>query len=112
MITGAHSIIFSTNPEADRAFLRDILKFPYVDVGHGWLIFALPPSEVAVHPGENNNVHQFYLLCDDIEALVEELKSKNVPCTPLQKENWGILTEMILPGGGQLAAYQPLHERP
>jgi hypothetical protein len=70
MITGAHSIIFSTNPEADRAFLRDVLELPHVDVGGGWLIFGLPPAEVAVHPSKSNNVHELYFMCDDIEAFV------------------------------------------
>ena len=75
MINGAHSIIYSKDAEADRAFLCDVLKFPYVDVGHGWLIFGLPPAEVAVHPGEENDRHEFYLMCDDVEAVVAELSA-------------------------------------
>jgi len=112
MINGAHSIIYSTNPEADRAFLRDVLKLPNVDVGHGWLIFGLPPAEVAVHPSDKNNVHEFYLMCDDVEALITEMNKNNVSCTPLQNLGWGLLTQITLPGGGKLGIYQPRHARP
>jgi hypothetical protein len=112
MINGAHSIIYSTNPEADRAFLRDVLKLPNVDVGHGWLIFGLPPAEVAVHPSDKNNVHEFYLMCDDVEALVTEMNKHNVSCTPVQNLGWGLLTQITLPGGGKLGIYQPRHARP
>lgn len=112
MITGTHSIIYSTNPEADRAFLRDVLGFPHVDIGGGWLIFGLPPSEVAVHPSEKNDVHEFYLMCDDIEKFIAQVSERGVTCSPLQKEAWGLLTEVTLPGGGQLGVYQPLHARP
>jgi len=80
VITGAHTIIYSQNPEADRAFLRDVLKFPFVDVGHGWLIFGLPPAEVAVHPSEKNDVHEFYLMCDDVDALVADLTARGTEC--------------------------------
>lgn len=80
MIVGAHSIIYSTDPEADRAFLRDVLGFPNVDVGGGWLIFGLPPAEVAVHPSDKNNVHEFYLMCDDIEALIADMTKHDVAC--------------------------------
>src|SRR2546428_3609730 len=100
MIIGAHSIISSTNPDADRAFLRDVLKFTNVDVGGGWLIFGLPPAEVAVHPSDENNVHEFYLMCDDVEALVAEMKKQNVGCGPIQSMGWGLLTQVMLPGGG------------
>src|SRR5215472_10961013 len=112
MITGAHAIIYSTNPEADRAFLRDVLRFPNVDVGGGWLIFGLPPAEVAVHPSNQNDVHEFYLMCDDIEALVADMKSHNVPSSPVQNLGWGFLTQITLPGGGKLGVYQPRHARP
>src|SRR5262245_6222385 len=112
MIIGAHSILYSTNPEADREFLRDTLKLPHVDVGHGWLIFGLPPAEVAVHPGEENDVHEFYLMCDDAEALVVEMAKKGVSCTPIQNLGWGLLTQATLPGGGKLGIYQPRHGRP
>jgi hypothetical protein len=112
MITGAHSIIYSTNPDADRAFLRDVLRFPHVDVGGGWLIFGLPPAEVAVHPSEENDVHEFYLMCDDIEAFVAEMKNHNVVSSSVQNLGWGLLTQITLPGGGKLGIYQPRHARP
>ncbi len=112
MITGAHTIIYSKNPEADRAFLRDVLKFPYVDVGHGWLIFGLPPSEVAVHPGERNDVHEFYLICEDVKAFIAQMTAKKIACAPIREERWGSLTAVTLPGGGALGVYQPKHARP
>ena len=112
MIIGAHSIIYSTNPDADRAFLRDVLKLPNVDVGGGWLIFGLPPAEVAVHPSDKNDVHEFYLMCDDVEALVGEMKARNIACEPVQNQGWGLLTRLTLPGGGKLGVYQPRHARP
>ncbi len=111
MITGAHSVIFSTDPEADRAFLRDVLGFPHVDVGGGWLIFGLPPSEVAVHPSDEN-MHELYLMCDDIEALIAEMTKHNVACSEVHEERWGSITRITLPGGGKLGIYQPKHERP
>ncbi len=77
MIIGAHSIIYSTNPEADRAFLRDVLKLPYVDAHEGWLIFGLPPAEVAVHPSGKNNVHEFYFMRDDVNAFITSMKKRN-----------------------------------
>ncbi len=80
MITGAHSIIYSTNPDADRAVLRDVFKLTHVDVGGGWLIFGLPPAEVAVHPSDRNGVHELYMMCDDVEALVAEMKRHNLSC--------------------------------
>ena len=112
MIIGAHSIIYSTNPEADRAFFRDVLKLPNVDVGDRWLILGLPPAEVAVHPSEKNDVHEFFLMCDDVEMLVAELKEQGIACSPIQDEGWGLLTKLTLPGGGKLGIYQPRHVRP
>src|SRR5438132_12311159 len=112
MIIGAHSIIYSKNPDADRAFLRDVLKLPNVDVGGGWLIFGLPPAEVAVHPGDKNNVHEFYLMVDDVEALIAEMKKRNIACGPVHNQGWGLLTQITLPGGGKLGVYQPRHARP
>ena len=112
MITGAHSIIYSTSPDGDRAFLRDVLKLTNVDVGDGWLIFGLPPAEVAVHPSDKNDVHEFYLMCDDVEALVAEMKKSDIACGPVQNQGWGLLTHLTLPGGGQLGIYQPRHARP
>src|SRR5690242_2532744 len=81
VIIGAHTIIYSKNPEADRDFLREVLKFPYVDAGHGWLIFALPPSEVAIHPSDENDQHQLYLICDDVKEIIRTLEGKHVVCS-------------------------------
>jgi hypothetical protein len=112
MITGAHTIINSTNPEADRAFLRDVLKLTSVDVGGGWLIFGLPPSEVAVHPSDKNDVHEFFLMCADVEAFITEMKKHGIACGQVQDQRWGLLTHLTLPGGGKLGVYQPRHARP
>ncbi len=112
MIIGAHSIIYSKDPEADRAFLRDILGLPNVDVGDGWLIFGLPPSEVAVHPSAENDVHEFYFMCEDIQSLVTAMSKRKIACTPVQNLGWGLLTQLMLPGGGKLGVYQPRHARP
>jgi hypothetical protein len=112
MISGAHSIIYSTKPEQDRAFFRNVLKLPSVDVGGGWLIFGLPPAEVAVHPSDRNDVHEFYLMCDDVEALVAEMDKHHITCAPVQDQGWGLLTHLTLPGGGKLGVYQPRHARP
>lgn len=112
MITGAHSILYSRNPDADRAFLRDVLRFPSVDVGGGWLIFGLPPSEVAVHPGDENDVHQLFLMCDDLDGFIADMKKRGIPCGPVHRPGWGILTHVTLPGGGKLGVYEPRHARP
>jgi hypothetical protein len=112
VIVGAHSIVYSKSPEADRAFLRDVLKLPSVDVGGGWLIFGLPPAEVAVHPSEKNDVHEFYLMCDDVEAFIASMQKANITCGPVQNLGWGLLTQVRLPGGGRLGVYQPRHGRP
>src|SRR2546426_5006933 len=112
MIIGSHSIIYSKKPDADRAFLRDVLKFPSVDVGEGWLIFGLPPSEVAVHPSDENDVHELYLMCDDVEAFIADMRKRNVVCRPIHNHGCGLLTQVDLPGGGKLGVYQPRHARP
>ena len=112
MIIGAHAILYSKDPDADRAFLRDVLGLPHVDVGGGWLIFGLPPSEVAVHPAEASGRHELYLMCEDVEAFVREMASRNVVCGPVTDLRWGLLTEVVLPGGGKLGVYQPRHARP
>jgi hypothetical protein len=112
MLIGAHSVIYSTNADADRAFLRDVLKLPNVEAGDGYLIFGLPPAEVAVHPSDKNDAHELYLMCDDVEALIAEMKQRDVGCTPVQDEGWGLLTRVTLPGGGTLGVYQPRHARP
>ena len=111
MINGAHAIIYSKDADTDRAFFRDVLGFPNVDAGGGWLIFGLPPSEVAVHPGTNNE-HEFFLMCDDVEALIADMKKRKVKCGPIHDQPWGRLTEVSLPGGGKVGIYQPKHPRP
>ena len=112
MITGAHTIIYSKDAEADRAFLRDLLKLSNVDVGHGWLIFGLPPAEVAVHPAEENGVHEFYFLCDDVQEFVAEMRKQEVICEPVEEQRYGLFTHVTLPGGGRLGVYEPRHARP
>jgi hypothetical protein len=110
-ITGAHTIVYSANADADRAFIRDVLGFPHVDVGQGWLIFALPASEIAVHPGEHSD-HEIYLIVDDVAAFVARMADRGVACTVPRDQGWGVLTQLSLPGGGQLGIYQPRHARP
>ena len=112
MITGAHIVLYSTDPEADRAFLRDALALPHVDAGGGWLIFALPPSELAVHPHEKNDVHEFFFITDDLQAFMADMKRRKVSCTKPQEQGWGLLTRLSLPGGGKIGVYEPRHERP
>ena len=112
MISGAHAILYSKKPDADRAFLRDVLELPNVDVGEGWLIFGLPPSEVAVHPGTKNNLHELYFMCDDVEAFIAEMKKRDIKCGKVSNQGWGLLTEVKLPGGGKIGVYQPRHARP
>ena len=109
MIFGAHVIVYSQDAEADRVFLRDILGFKSVDAGHGWLIFALPPAEVAVHPDETNDRHELYFMCEDLKAEISALKKKGVACSDVHKERWGSITRISLPGGGQIGLYQPKH---
>jgi len=112
MVNGAHILINTSNPEADRAFFRDVLGFKFVDVGHGWLIFALPPAEVAVHPSETNDVHELYFMCDDVRAFIAEMQKKKVKCAPIEEQRWGSITRLTLPGGGKLGVYQPKHASP
>ena len=101
MINGVHTIIYSTDPDADRAFLRDVLQLTNVDVGDGWLIFGLPPAEVAVHPSDKNDGHELYLMCDDVESFIAEMSKHDIACGPVRDEGWGLLTHLTLPGGTQ-----------
>jgi catechol 2,3-dioxygenase-like lactoylglutathione lyase family enzyme len=109
MITGAHVVIYSKDPDADRAFFKDVLKFRSVDAGHGWLIFAMPDAEVAFHPSDKNNLHELFFMCDDLKLMMESLKERNVGCGPVHEERWGSVTKMKLPGGGEVGLYQPKH---
>ena len=116
MINGAHLIFYSKNPEADRAFFSDVLKLRSVDAGHGWLIFALPPTEAAFHPIEDEEEAggsmmsaDLYLLCDDLESQMKALKEKNVACGAVSEERWGIRTTISLPSGATIGLYQPKH---
>jgi len=112
MISAGHVIVFSQDPEADRAFFDKVLKFPYVDAGGGWLIFKLPPSELAVHPAEEPQAgrQELYLMCEDIEGTMAELTGKGVRFTrPLTEQTWGRMTGFRLPGGGEVGLYQPKH---
>ena len=112
MIHGAHVIVFSKNPEADRAFFRDVLQYPFADAGHGWLIFALPPAELGVHPAEQNS-HQLYLMCEDVHATVEKLKSRGVKIPqPIADQGWGLVAQIELPDGSHMGLYQPRHPVP
>jgi hypothetical protein len=110
VITGAHVIVYSSDADADRAFFRDVLEYPHVDAGGGWLIFKLPPSEVAVHPSDAPS-QELYLMCDDLAATVEQLAARDVTCGPVSDERWGLLTSIPLPGGGRLGLYQPKHPK-
>lgn len=119
MIAGAHILLYSEQPEDDRIFFRDLLGFPAVDAGGGWLIFALPPAEIAIHPttGDSHQQHggrellgaALYLMCDDLPAFMNSLKSKRVSCSPVEQAPWGIKTTVQLPSGGKIGLYQPQH---
>jgi hypothetical protein len=111
-IHGAHVIVYSKDSDADRAFFRDVLGYRFADAGHGWLIFALPPAEVAVHPAEKNDRHELYLMCDDVHGFVREMAAKGFACGEVHEERWGSLTQVTLPGGGKLGVYQPRHPSP
>jgi hypothetical protein len=112
MIIGAHSIIYSKKPELDRDFLREVLGLPHVDAGHGWLIFGLPPSEIAVHPADENGTQEMFFIVKDIQEFISEMKKRKIKCSPVQELRWGILTQVTLPGGGKFGVYQALHPRP
>ena len=109
MISGAHVILYSRDADADRAFFGDVLGFPAVDAGHGWLIFALPPGEAAFHPSDENDVHELYFMCDDLKAEMTSLAKAGVACSEVQEARWGSITKMRLPGGGEVGLYQPKH---
>lgn len=112
MIIGTHILLYSKDAEKDREFIRDILGFPGVDVGHGWLIMKLPPAEIGVHPAETGDDEsvELYLMCDDVDRTIEELTSKGVTCSAVQQAGWGKVTQVSLPSGAKLGIYQPRHE--
>jgi len=111
MINGLHAILYSKDADKARAFLRDVLGFKSVDAGHGWLIFAAPPAELAAHPTEESDKphHELYLMCDDLKATMKELESKGAKCGAVTEARWGSITTIQIPGGGELGLYQPKH---
>ncbi len=111
MIIGSHIIIQSKNAEADRAFLNR-LAFPFVPMEGGFMIHGLPPSEVAIHPSDKNDVHEFWLMCDDIVDTIREMERAGIAATPVREASWGVMTTLTLPGGGKLGVYEPKHPRP
>ena len=113
MITGVHAIVYSKDAEGVRELFRDVLGFPSVDAGDGWLIFGLPPAELAAHPTEGADHHELYLMCDDVHGTVEELKAKGVQLAhPVRDEAFGQMTAIVLPGGGEIGLYEPRHASP
>jgi predicted enzyme related to lactoylglutathione lyase len=118
MITGAHTLWYSRKPEADRAFLRDVIGLSAIDIGHGWMIFRMPPSEAAVHPADQENggnhgsdmlIAHVYFMCDDLDATLDDLSKKGVKYAKPQEQPWGIVTQLGLPSGGEIGLYQPKH---
>jgi catechol 2,3-dioxygenase-like lactoylglutathione lyase family enzyme len=110
MIIGTHALIYTSDPDGARAFFRDVLGFSSVDAGEGWLIFALPPAELGIHPTGDDPHHELWLMCDDIASTMAELGAKGVEFTqPISNQGWGLMTSLKVPGGGELALYQPRH---
>ncbi len=109
MISGVHTLIYAEDADKARAFFKDVLKLEHVDAGHGWLIFALPPGELACHPTEGETYHELYLICDDIRATVAELTKLQVDCTPIRDAGWGLVTSIMVPGAGKVGLYEPRH---
>lgn len=112
MLIGVHTVVHSRNAAADRAFFRDVLKLGGVDAGGGFMVFGLQPAEVSMHEADNNDVHELYLMCDDVQAFIAEMQRRGVACDAVSDEGWGLLTRLALPGGGKLGVYQPRHPRP
>jgi hypothetical protein len=111
-ILGAHVIVYSKKADADRKFLADLFKTKGADAGGGWMIYALPPAEIAVHPSDENDVHELYVMVDDVEAFALSMKKKKVKCDPISEQRWGLLTSITMPSGSKLGVYQPLHASP
>jgi hypothetical protein len=112
MIRAAHVILYSTKPEADRAFFRDVLEYPFVDAGHDWLIFALPPAELAIHPADGGGAHEMYLMCDDLAAFITQMSEHGLICSDPHTERWRRIADLTLPGGGTIGVYEPTHPSP
>jgi catechol 2,3-dioxygenase-like lactoylglutathione lyase family enzyme len=113
VITGIHAIVFSPDADKVRAFFADVLGLRSADAGGGWLIFALPPAELAVHPAEGTGHHELYLMCDDIQATLAELRGKGVEVArDVSDQGWGLLAAIRLPDGSELAIYEPRHPSP
>jgi len=109
VIFGAHIVLYSTDASADRAFFRDVLGYSSVDAGHDWLIFTLPPAELAIHPGDGESSHELYLMCDDLRSERAALAEQGVRCSDVEEARWGSVTKIQLPGGGTVGLYQPKH---
>ena len=109
MIFGAHVIVYSKDAKADRVFLRDVLGLSAVDAGSGWLILALPPAEVAVHPTDGKACHELYFMCNDLKTEISALGAKGVRCSEVQEARWGTITHIQLPGGSEVGLYEPKH---
>jgi catechol 2,3-dioxygenase-like lactoylglutathione lyase family enzyme len=109
MISGAHVVVYTKDAETDRAFFRNVLGFKSVDAGHGWIIFALPPSEAAFHPSEKNGPHELYFMCDNLKSEMAALAKRGVTCSAVHEERWGSVTHIPLPSGGDIGLYQPKH---
>jgi len=113
MITGVHAIVFSADAEKTRRFFADVLNLPSADAGGGWLVFALPPAELAVHPADGSSRHELYLMCDDIHATLSELRGKGVEVArDITDQGWGLLAAIRLPDGTEFGIYQPRHPSP
>jgi predicted enzyme related to lactoylglutathione lyase len=113
VITGLHAIVFSPEAEKVRAFFKDVLALPSVDAGGGWLIFAMPPAELAVHPADGGSRHELYLMCDDIHTTLAELRGKGVQVAQdVADQGWGLLATILLPDGSELPIYEPRHPSP
>ncbi|HEY2157892.1 MAG TPA: hypothetical protein VGH33_19845 [Isosphaeraceae bacterium] len=112
MISGVHAVLYSKLADRLRSFFRDVLEIPAVDAGHGWLIFALPPAELSIHPTEGESKHELYLMSDDVESTIAALASKGVSCSPVVDAGCGLLTNVSLPDGGTIGLYQPRHPSP
>ncbi len=112
ILTGAHTVLYSSDPDADRKVLREAFELRDVDAGGGWLIFALPPSELAVHPADTSGRHELFFMVEDIGRFIRRMNEHGLACSEIQQQRWGLLTQVTLPGGGQLGVYQPRHAHP